>query len=619
MLKRLRLGSFRTQRLALLSQVIVLSAVMFSAGCESEPRVTMTGELSVWFPLTFTFDGPESSESATPNPFTDYRLNVTFTSPDQRTYVVPGFYAADGATVETSATVGDKWRTRFTPDQPGRWHLKASFRAGENIAISLDPVAGDAVSFDGESATFEVQPAQVTAPGFLRKGMLRYVGKRYLQFAGSGEYFLKGGTDSPENLLAYADFDGTEDVPLDRPANRQIQAEPFLHRYEPHVQDWREGDPLWQGGKGKGLFGGLNYLWKKGVNSIYFLTQNIDGDGNDVWPWTAHDERLRFDVSKLAQWEVIFSHADRLGILLHVVTSETENDDLLDGGELGAQRKLYYRELVARFGHHLALQWNIGEENQNSTEQRKAYCEYFEAIDPYDHPIVLHTNSTLEAHELEYPGLLGYEYFEGASMQIRDDPLVHDVIKNWIRRSTEAGRPWIVSFDEQRLGSNGIEPDSDDPMHEGARRDHLWATLMAGGAGIEWYFGYTYPHNDITLEDWRSRDKLWDLTRYAVGFFQDHLPFWEMESADELTAAQDDYVFRKKGEVYAVYIPYGATTRLDLSETDGEFEVAWFSPRAGGKLLQGTVQAINTGGPQSLGRPPNDPRQDWGALGTRAK
>ena len=50
------------------------------------------------------------------------------------------------------------------------------------------------------------------------------------------------------------------------------------------------------------------------------------------------------------------------GLFLHFKTQETENQGLLDGGEVGPQRKLYYRELIARFGHHLALNWNMGEE-----------------------------------------------------------------------------------------------------------------------------------------------------------------------------------------------------------------------------------------------------------------
>jgi len=49
------------------------------------------------------------------------------------------------------------------------------------------------------------------------------------------------------------------------------------------------------------------------------------GDGKDVWPYISPDDFSRFDVSKLAQWEVLFQHAQSKGILLHVVLQETEN------------------------------------------------------------------------------------------------------------------------------------------------------------------------------------------------------------------------------------------------------------------------------------------------------
>ena len=32
---------------------------------------------------------------------------------------------------------------------------------------------------------------------------------------------------------------------------------------------------------------------------------------------------------------------------------------------------------------------------------------------------------------------------------------------------------------------------------------------MAGGAGIEWYFGYKHPHSDLTCQDYRVREKMW--------------------------------------------------------------------------------------------------------------
>ena len=88
---------------------------------------------------------------------------------------------------------------------------------------------------------------------------LKYVGKRYLQFTETGEYFIKGGADSPENFLAYADFDGTFDTgELKRKG--EAAGGKSIHRYGPHVRDWHTGDPTWKDGKGKGIVGALNYL-----------------------------------------------------------------------------------------------------------------------------------------------------------------------------------------------------------------------------------------------------------------------------------------------------------------------------------------------------------------------
>jgi hypothetical protein len=78
--------------------------------------VTISGELQRWHKLTLNFDGPATDESAEPNPFTDYRLTVTFkhvASGELR--VVPGFFAADGKAAESSAEAGSVWRVYFSP------------------------------------------------------------------------------------------------------------------------------------------------------------------------------------------------------------------------------------------------------------------------------------------------------------------------------------------------------------------------------------------------------------------------------------------------------------------------------------------------------------------------
>ncbi|MHC4178460.1 MAG: DUF5060 domain-containing protein, partial [Planctomycetota bacterium] len=313
--------------------LLTVSAALIAASPEKSGVVS--GELRQWHRVTVTFAGPETGETAQPNPFRNYRLSVEFSKGGKR-YLVPGYYAADGNAAESGAEKGSRWRAHFAPDEPGRWTYRASFRTGRDVAVSAGPSDGKPAAFDGASGVFTVGPSDKTGRDHRAKGMLRYVGGHYLRFAASGEHFLKGGADSPENFLAYADFDGTSSGGKAVRERREGEAASNrLHTYGPHRRDWRPGDPTWRDGKGKTIIGALNYLASKGMNSVYFLTMNVGGDGKDVWPWTSKDVRDRFDCSKLDQWEIVFSHMDRRGIMLHVITQETENDQLLDGGELG--------------------------------------------------------------------------------------------------------------------------------------------------------------------------------------------------------------------------------------------------------------------------------------------
>ena len=583
-------------------------SVLLLAACAWAAEPTVSGELKKWHRVTVSFQGPKTSETADPNPFRDTRLNVTFTH-GQRSIVVPGYYAADGNAAESGAEEGAMWRAHLAPDATGEWRFTASFRQGADVALSIDPKAGQPAAFDGATGSFTIAPTDKTGRDHRARGCLRYVGQHYLQFAETGDFFLKGGADSPENFLAYFEFDGTYRHGKAGGRRRGEAEAKNLHQYRPHARDWKPGDPTWRGGKGKNIIGALNYLAAKGMNSVYFLTMNVGGDGKDVWPWTAHDERFRFDCSKLDQWEAVFSHMDAAGLMLHVVTQETENDQLLDGGDLGPERKLYYRELIARFAHHLALTWNLGEENTNTDAQRKAFGTRIHALDAYDHPVVCHTFPG--RYDQVYTPLLGFDHFEGPSLQTN---ATHQQTLRWVERSGQAGRKWVVCLDEIGPASTGVKPDADDPAHDEVRKRHLWGNLMAGGAGCEWYMGYRYPHNDLNCEDWRSRDAMWDQTRHALEFFHTHLPFTQMRPADHLTESPRDYCLAQPGQVYAIYLPDGGTTKLNLGKLAAPFNVLWYNPRTGGALQKGSLAQIKGPGLVGIGQPPAEPGKDWVAL-----
>jgi hypothetical protein len=326
--------------------------------------------------------------------------------------------------------------------------------------------------------------------------------------------------------------------------------------------------------------------------------------------WTGPEEREKFDVSKLEQWEIVFRHMSKLGLMLHVITHETENDEVLGGGPgLNHERKLYLRELVARFAHHPAVMWNLGEENDMPDADRKEIAAYIRALDPYDHPITVHTHNKRAL--TAYDGILGDPSFEATSIQ----GLMEDANNETVelrRRSAEAGRPWAIFHDEQTPANTGVMPDADDPEHDGPRKGELWGNLMGGGSGVEWYFGYKYAHMDLNAEDWRSRQTMWDQTRHALEFFQTHLPFAEMAPDNALASAKGAFVLAKPGEIYAVYLPNGGTTQLELGE--GDYTIGWYDPRNGGAFQVGSVETASGPGKKSLGAPPAEAGQDWAIL-----
>ena len=621
-------------------------ALMGPRKADGDGTAAISGELKQWHKVTLTFDGPFAHErDAQPNPFTDVAFTVTFSHESgSPKYTVPGYFAADGDAANSSAESGTKWRAHLSPDKAGTWSYSVGFAKGKSAA--LNGGGEPAKPFDGKTGSFTIAASDKTGRDFRAQGRLQYVGKHHLQFAGSREFFLKAGPDAPETLLAYADFDNTIAGKADKVP---------LKTWQPHVGDWKAGDPTWRDGKGRGLIGALNYLADKGVNAFSFLTYNASGDGDNIWPFVERDGKLNYDCSKLDQWGIVFDHATARGLYLHFKLQENEMDDnrlggpkrtqkelpeALDGGKLGIERKLYCREIIARFGHALALNWNIGEENTQSTEEVRDMVKFLQDTDPYKHNIVLHTFPPEQ--EQIYTLLLGDKsLLTGVSLQ-NSSKAAHQRTLHWLRESAAAGRPWVVAQDEQNPASLGVPPDPGYRGHSGiaeekappkgkeaegftassgytmhdVRKLTLWGTLMAGGAGVEYYFGYQLPENDLVCEDFRSRDKSWDYCRIALEFFPaNKIPFWEMKNDNTLIGnaknGNTKFCLAKAGELYVVYLPNGGTTELDLSGATGEFAVQWFNPRTGGALTHGSVKSVPGGGKVSLGAAPADASEDW--------
>lgn len=485
---------------------------------------------ALFHPSAFEFTGPDTSERAATNPFTDYRLVVSFYAPGSDVPVhIRGFYAADGKAADTSAMSGPVWRAMFTPNLTGTWRWTARLSEGADIAIDQNITSGKTIALSPSSGSFHVDPSLTKGKDWRAPANGRLVAKNgELVATGSGDVWLKTGANSPENLLGYVGFDGTWRIDSNA-RDGESDSGKQLHRFEAHQRDWRPGDPLWGDERGHSLIGAVNYLADSGVNAAYFLVWNVEGDGKDVWPFAGPDTQTRFDTSKLDQWERVFAHMQKQGIALHVVLQETENELLMDGGDTGRIRKLFIAELVARFGHHNALIWNLGEENgpvhwrpegQNDA-QRRAMIEWLTRVDPYGHPILLHTHAEPDDKDAIAGPLLGLRDLDGLSLQISDPTLVHEETAKWFKRSSDAGHRWVLTMDEIGPWQNGAIPDADaEDDHLALIREALWGHLLAGGSGVEWYFGAKFDHNDLSAEDFRSRQKLWASSFAARQFLE---------------------------------------------------------------------------------------------------
>ena len=596
----------------------------------ADKAVQISGKPEIWRSQTLTLTGPASSESAEPNPFLDYQLVVEFTLGDSR-YRVPGYYAACGDAADSSCTEGNQWRVHFTPDQAGIWKYRVSFVQGPGAALSGQGVAVKGLHrLKGKLPISK--PAKPSYP--YSWGRLQYVGERYLRYAGSAKYLFKVGADAPENMLAYEDFDATPNM-----GNRRKS-------WAPHAQDFDKSDAqafTWQDGKGTEILGMLNYLSSQGMNAVSFLTFNVGGDDQNVFPhllrvplekyhkgrakqWPQSVYHYRFDVSKLDQWQRVLSYAELKGLFLHFKLQETENDSMMDGGDTQKQRKLYLRELIARFSHLLALNWNIGEENNQPSEYHIAMLDYIKKTDPYGHHRVMHT---FPQEKTRYVALLGENSeLTGASLQSRVagfDEVYADTVE-WLQKSAATGKPWVVTYDEPGSAGGGTHVDSGYPAaklpSQNKRPDNrvllrsrvLWPVMLAGGGGVEYYYGYQTGCTDLNCEDHRTRATKWQDGKQAINFFNRVIEphALQLQSVNTLTSREDDFVLADPGALYVIYLPnIDINTELDLSGKTGKFNIRWYNPVTGGKLKKGSVTTVTGGTVVDLGQPPVDLKQDW--------
>ena len=542
---------------------VLLIILLCASSVNADNALGDVGSFDKWAKVEILLEGPQSKGSGIPNPFNIF-VDVTFSSPAGKTFVVPGFYDGDGK----GNLNGDVWKVRFSADEIGTW----SFSTQSKSTI-----------LNRYSGSFKVSKTSATAPGFYKWGRLEFNGTpvnniRYMKFR-DGPYWLKAGSDDPENFLGgFSHYDTL--------AKRKAA---------------------------------IDYLASKGINSQYLMTHNIDGDDKDVWPWLGATASLakqnagtnsnfdlssikgwkyliqyiknsgnkaRFDIKKLEGWRQIFEYMQTKGVVVYMVL---EDDSAWTGYDHGR----YYREMLARFGYLPALLFNIGEEaNENySLSESLALARQLKELDPFDHPVGIH-NVPLWPNIRPIDAYLDSGAIDFTALQTKGtDPLIHNHIAfDWISRAKSRNRRIpMIGFDEARpiLDSRG-----------------WWSAYLGGGV---WEAHVDVPL-DRPLSTWET---IWTRLGGARAFMET-MPFWEMSPDNSLVVSGTAYVLANPGESYAAYLPEAGSVTLNLVQ-GVTYTYDWWNPSNG---KSGVFQNQgSTGGGRQTFTPPDS--GDWALRITR--
>ena len=496
-------GGVRVGRTATLVQAAV-KQVDNARPAQRTPRRRLgeVGRFAKWAKVEIALAGPASRASGQPNPFA-ILVDFIFTSPSGKMFDVPGFYDGNGK----GGPNGNVWKVRFSADETGKWSFASRSRDDR---------------LDGYTGSFTVAGPAADAPDFYRWGRLEAVataanGIRYLKFR-DGPYWLKAGCDDPENFLGNHENYNT------------------LQKRKAAV----------------------DYLARRGINSIYIMTHNVGGDDKDVWPWlgaTGREARAnggtesRFDVAKLGQWRELFEHMQAKGVVTYLVLED-------DSAWKGYDHPRYYRELIARFGDLPALILNFNEEHNENYRLSAAldYMRQLDEIDAYDHPRGVHNVNSpnddyIDASQVDF-----------TSIQTNSgDALRHNKLTlDWIDRCrSRRKRVLMVGFDEGRPEEN---------------RKAWWSAYLGGGV---WEAHVREPY-DRPLSAW---EPVWTELG-GTRAFMESVPFWEMQPRNDLVTSGNAFCLARPGVAYALYLPAGGSVDVELAAKTG-YEAAWWNPANG--------------------------------------
>ncbi len=415
---------------------------------------------------------------------------------------------------------GSVFKIRFMPSEPGDYSYVVKYRES-----------------DGFSKEFK---GRFRAKNSGNKGIVRVDPKHAFHFIweGTGEHYFYNGTTA-YHLLSWTDEERMLRC-IERIAATGCNRIRFLNYGRASDGEWGEG--MAQSG---------DFTWT-------------------LCPWPAkHPARQlkegspEFDHTRfnLAHWRKCEKALRRMRDL-NVVASVIMLMDrgIKDAPPPGSQlEKMYYRYAVARCGAFSNVMWDLGNEHREyrSPEWGNEIGGRIKRWDCYEHLVSAHGHETFDYDLEKWAGFAMYQKW-------RDGQNPFMLAQ---RADAVARRRIIPQINEEY----GYEMHRDCGQEEVRRR--AWEIAMAGCYQTtgEWK---GWQHGEAVAES-----KILTWTGHMRKFFEENLPWWEMEPANEIVKEGKGYVLAKKGKCYAIYLPEPGRVTLDLEP--GEYMAKWFVPELG--------------------------------------
>ena len=176
--------------------------------------------------------------------------------------------------------------------------------------------------------------------------------------------------------------------------------------------------------------------------------------------------------------------------------------------------------------------------------EMNAVLAHLNQIDVYNNPVGHHCSGKRVGRYRVYNPQLGNPNFHAAFAQINED--YHQEVLKYVRGSAAAGHKWVVPLDE---------PNKIFPKEDGKARLGFWKVVMAGGEGLDIYTAYNLKdYSDITIEDFRRLDSVWQQLAYGLQFFQRPEVNRELPNMVALEGkVSQGYCFANPDTLYVVY------------------------------------------------------------------